>query len=544
MTVPCTSAGRSFVVLLITVLAVGLLAASCATQRDAGSNTRLTAVEAPSAPHEAAGGSRLADAVDLEAETELFRSPTLGAFARRNLPTFKRYTLSNGIPFIFKANPANQMFALRIIIRGHTLFTPPAKAGIEAITLSMLAKGSRSYPYPEVERLLYERSAWMSPTYGSPDATSFGLTTLSKYLPELFGVFADSFLHPRWDPAQFDSVLNDFKVAQKREENDPSALNGTALEKRLFAGHPYYALPSGVDNSLANVTLQDVIEYYSKLAVAGRLFIVAAGDFDPHRLFSMLDATFGSLPAGNISVGTPPPLDVRPGLTSVPFSESAGLAYLLGAFELPPPASHDYAALVLALAMLDDILYDNVRTQHGAAYGVSAGAAGVAANYGTISVYKTSEPGKVKPLVDDSISVLASGRAIAARVDASAAGKSGIGGTDAEAGKHAPYVPIADVLQFYRDQYVAGFYAGQETNRSIAAQIAGSAIYRGDYRDYLLTMERLSAVTPDAILSAVHRYLLGTPTLWVAVGPPELLATMDGHRYERLPSGDYDRAAK
>lgn len=530
------------------LLASVLLASSCATTSRGGGGADLSGLpvnhlegtEAPSASQ----GTNGAPPFELESEERLFRSPSLDAFARRSLPGFRRYTLSNGIPFLFKESATNQVFALRVIVRGHALFTSPAQAGIEAVTLSMLTKGSHDYSYAEVQRLLYEKSAWMGPSYGSPDATSFGLTTLSKYLPELFDLFADSFLHPRWDASQFDSVLNDFKVAQTRRENDPVSVNLTALEKRLFAGHPYRALSSGVDDSLANIELRDVVAYYSKMAQAGRLFVVGVGDFDSDRLYAMLDATFGRLPARPTPVGAPPPLVVRPGLETVPFAKSTGLAYLLGAFPLPHPASPDYPAVAIALAMLDDLLYDTVRTQRGLAYGVSAGASGLAANYGTISVYKTSEPAQVKPLIDDSLRVLASGRCLAARVDASAAGKSGITGTGEEGVAPASYVPVAEALQFYRDQYLAAFYAGQETNRSIAAQIAASVIYRGDYRDYLLMGERLRAVTAESVVAAAKRYLLGAPTLWVAVGPEALLATIDRSAFEPQSPDTYERAAK
>lgn len=525
-------------------LAASLLLSTCASGPSASTDGRLasTAVAAPPNPTApspaAAGGPATTGAPSLESEEELFRDPALDAFARRSLTGFSHYTLSNGIPFVFKENRSNQVFSLRIVVRGQSLFTPPAKAGIEAITLSMLAKGSRDYPYDEVQRLLYEKSARLRSSYESPDATSFGLTALSKYLPELFDLFADSFLHPRWDPAQFALVSNDFKVAKTRKENDPSAMSVLALEKRLFAGHPYSALPTGVDGSLANITLEDVVDYYPKLTDAGRLLVVGVGDFDPQRLRAMLDATLGMLPPSAEQVGAPPPLVVHPGLATVPFTESAGLAYLLGAFSLPHPASPDNPAILIALAMLDDILYDTVRTQHGAAYGASVGRAGLAANYGMISIFKTSEPARVKTFIDESVRVLASGRCLAARVDASAAGKSGIGGPGDAGRAPAAYVPIAEALPFYRDRYITGFYAGQETNRSIAGQIAASAIYRGDYRDYLLATERLRSVTAASVSDAVDRYLVGAPTMWVAVGPPELLSTIDRREYGAAPQSD------
>ncbi len=487
------------------------------------------------------------DSPSIASEDALFAAPGLNEYAAENLPSFKVFRLSNGIPFIFKENRENRVFALRIIIRGHTAFTPVDKAGIEAVTLAMLTKGSERYSYDEIQRTLYEKTSGIGPSFGSADVTSFGLTTLSKYLPELYDLFADSFLHPTWDPQRFQGVINDFKVGKQRSQNDPYNVSVTTLHRALFAGHPYYADWTGVDDSLSRISLADVVDYYKTMITPSRLFVVAVGDFDSQRLYEMLDRTLGKMDGRDLPVREPPSLrtNVVSKLIEEPFPESKGLAYLRGAFVLPAPSAPDYPALLLAMTMLDDLLYDNVRTRHGAAYSVSVRDYGLAANYGTISIYKTTTPGSVKPLVDESIATLASGKCLAARIDSSAAGKSGIGTTAEPRESSGSFVPIAEALQFYRDQFVTSFYAGQATNRSVAAQIAASLIYHRDYRDYLLLMDRIAAVTPEQIVEATHRYLSGAPMLWAAVGSPDLLSTIDradftgsGNRSGGQPNGD------
>ncbi len=475
----------------------------------------------------------------LTSEEAMFNSKGLNSFAKENLGSFEVTALSNGIPVIFKKNSTNRIFALRIVLRGHTVFTPPEKAGIEAITLGMLTKGSEKYPYEEIQRLLYEKTSAIGPAFGSSDMTSFGLTTLTKYVPELVDVFTDSFLHPRWDPARFAELMNDFKVSKQRNDNDPYSVSVTLLHKQLFANHPYYAEWSGVDDSLANVTLQDVVDYYNSMIVPSRLFVVAVGDFDSRQLFGMLDSTLGRMSGPTLMVPHPGSLakNVRSKLVEKAFPESKGLAYLRGGFVLPPPDSSEYPAVLIALNMLDDILYDTVRTQHGAAYSVSARTYGLAANYGSISIYKTTEPGSVKPYVDESIRILASGQCLAARIDASAAGKSGIGAQADTRDTKGSYVPISAALSFYKDQFVTGFYAGQATNLSVSSQIASSVVYHGDFRDYLLLMDRIAAVTPEQIVSVTGRYLLDAPMLWVAVGSEDVLSTINRSDYESTTAG-------
>lgn len=552
--VPRSTLGRSTVLRRCVSLLAALLLLGCATSaplvdsasRAVGEKPPADASAGP-APELASAGVVSADALSadaltadtLKAEEELFRSPNLNPFARENLDTFRVYRLANGIPFLFKENRSNRLFALRIVVRGHTVFIPPGKAGIEAVTLEMLTKGSIAYPYEEVQRLLFEKSSQLRATAASPDVTAFGLTTLSKYVAELFGLFADSFLHPRWDPQQFAGVLGDLKLKKQRRENDPDSVTVDLLEKRLFAGHPYAALPGGVDDSLSNISLADVVDYYHRMVVPGRLFVVASGDFDADELYHLLDATIGRIPGNAEEVPDPPALgaNIRSELVTEPFAESAGLTYVLGGFALPAPDATDYPAVLLMLGMLDDLLYDAVRTQHGAAYSASTGTSALKANYGMISVYKTSVPGAVKPYVDEAIRTLASGRCLAARVESSAAGRSGIGSTPEARQRAASYVPIAEAIQFYKDQYLTAFFTGQATNRSIAAQMALSLIYHGDFRHYLLLTDRLAAVTPRQIVDAVDTYLLRAPILWVAVGPEQELGTIAPDDYRGITAG-------
>ena len=85
------------------------------------------------------------------------------------------------------------------------------------------------------------------------------------------------------------------------------------------------------------------------------------------------------------------------------------------------------------------------------------------------------------------------------------------------------FVPIAEALPFYKLQSVTRFYSGQQTNISVASQIASSIVYWGDCRDYLLMMGRISRVTAEDVLAAARRYLKDAPALWIALGDTKVL---------------------
>jgi predicted Zn-dependent peptidase len=188
---------------------------------------------------------------------------------------------------------------------------------------------------------------------------------------------------------------------------------------------------------------------------------------------------------------------------------------------MPSPDSPDYPASLVAFNLLDDILFEILRTRNGACYSVEANVDGATASFGDITVFRTTVPGKVKPLVDQAIAVLASGKSMSGNVTVSAAGKSGLGSAASAAA--AAFVPVADALPFYKLKFLTQFYSGQQTNRLIASQIAGSIFYHGDYRNYLLLIDRIGSVTAEDVVRVAKTYLIDNPMLWIALGDPALL---------------------
>jgi zinc protease len=464
-----------------------------------------------------------AQAVDLTREQALFDAGTINDFARENLGSFSTATLKNGIPVVIKRSTSNRILTLKAVLTGHVSYTPVEKAGLEAMMLTMLTRGSARYSYADVQRVMFETSADIVPRYSSFDLTSMDLVTIDTYFSQVFPMFADALLHPSWNQDEFPRVVDDFKLEKQQGENDPFSSAALRLDEKFFAGHPYAASWAGVGDSLSNITLDDIRSYYARAVTAGRLFLVAVGNFDPQTLIPLLDSTFGELPRAASARPSVPPFQgsVTPDVLIAPVPRSEGLAYVKGQFAMPAPDSPEYAPSLVAFDLLDDILFEILRTRNGACYSVEANVDGAAASYGDITVFRTTVPGKVKPLVDEAIGVLASGRSMSGNVTVSAAGKSGLGAA-AEA-QAAAFVPIAQALPFYKLKFLTEFYSGQQTNRLIASQIAGSVYYHGDYRHYLLLPDRIGKVTAEEVVAAAKKYLVDNPMLWIVLGDPALL---------------------
>lgn len=431
-----------------------------------------------------------------------------------NLRTIETRTLSNGVTLIVKKNPANRVFSLKVAYRGGSAMTTPDKAGIEAMTLALMARGSEGYGYERLKRLQYERSSAISYQAASYDWSSLDLVTLDKYWDEMLAVFVDCALRPTFDPAQFALVQNDFKVGLQKSLADPYNVAVTRLHERMFEGHPYAAEFGGNLESVAAITLDDVKAYYRSAMGADRMLVVAVGDFDVDALASALDATLGAAPMAGLEVPAVRPLPATQALYTERFDKSQGVAYVRGDYPIADPRSLDFVTLQLAYAMLDELLFSIVRTDHGACYSTWSKAFGFEAPYGSLVVYKTDRPAEAKAWADEAIAVLASGRTLNLR------------------GGDEPYAPLAETLAAYKAKYQNAFYGDQQTNAQVAAQLVASRLYHGDHLEYLRFIDKVNAVSAEDITACVKAYIVGVPVSWIVVADQPTLARLDRKVFE------------
>ncbi len=518
------SIGRRIFVCALSAMA-GLSSTAFAQESPAAAPTATAPAASTATTAPAAQGGALAASsaqVRLDALDPAFASGKAGAFALENASSFTTFSLSNGIPVVLRVNDANHVRSLSIVLRGGTLMTSPADAGIESLMLREMARASREWPYDRLRAKLDETSASFA-TASVFDYSTYTLVCLDRYFDELLPIWAGTFEEPAWDPADFDRVLSDAKLALQKKDQDPWQATATEMNKDFFAGHPYAATPDGTEESLASMSLAKVKERYAATYSANRFFIVAVGDYDPASLKPALEKAFGSIPDRALAIPTGAPSfegAVTAGLVKKEFEASKGVAYLRGDFAAPSPTAPDWAAASLAARLYSDLLFNVVRDKYGAAYTPGAVVRSFGSNYGSISVYKTSAPAKIKSYLDEAAGELEAGRAM------SVAPKPDEGRSPREA--------VADVLPVYKAIYINESYGTIRTNAAVAGEIARSVVEFGDPRAWLLDVDRVAAVTADELEKAFKTYFIDAPILWVALGPADMLDKFDPADYKGL----------
>ncbi len=462
-------------------------------------------------------------------------------------------SLSNGIPVILQEAPESPVLTIRLVFTGPALLPEKGKEGLSALTLSLMARGSQDVSYEEVQSILYQTSASLSPSGGSPERASFSRTVLPRHFGPVFQLYQDLLLHPRWDPGEWERLRRDYLMNRQQQENNPFQRTRLLARESFFQNHPYGAAPGGNLQSLQEMKLENLKDQHRKLLDPSHMLLIAAGPLEELRRGGRdpvrdLEKALGSLEPGTAEG---PDQDGRNRIPSSlpaseekirrePFPDLPGLAYAEGYYPMPPAGHPDRPALTLAYAVWKDLLFEFLRTRHSACYSTWASLGGLTAGYGSLTIYKTSEPSEAIGYAEEARRALLAGKAVAANISTHTAlggGSQGAGSSSGSADSVPPgtgpgkksgreessLVPLADVLDFYKAQYLTNFYQGQQTVESTAAQTARSWILEGEPHGYLKWPAKIQDLTAEEIQGAADRWLSNPPISWVILGDEKIL---------------------
>ena len=207
----------------------------------------------------------------VQAQIDRSKMPEPGPSPEINLQDPQRFELNNGLKVLVVENHKLPRVSIQL-----TLDNPPIlegdKAGVSSLTGSLLGNGSTSIPKDEFNEEVDFLGASVS--FGSQSAFA---SSLSKYFPRILELMADAAINPNFTQEEFDKEKDKLITGLKTEEKDVAAIAGR-VQRALAYGvnHPYGEFTT--EETVNNVTLSDVQQFYSNYFVPANSYLVIIGD--------------------------------------------------------------------------------------------------------------------------------------------------------------------------------------------------------------------------------------------------------------------------
>ncbi len=283
------------------------------------------------------------------------------------------FQLDNGIHVITRTMPDGEVEGVSLFLVGGSSLLDGSTQGIEAYALESALTGSGRFPDHRWREIMDLTLARWNATYNY-DYSRYHLKCLSEDLPLLLDGFTDCLLNPRLDPAALSRVRNSMESSLEAELQDPDNRIWLACNSGFMGeGHPYTLRPEGYPATVAGFTGEDVLSWLRRRVRAGNILLVHAGPTPPGELQQMLERTFGLVPGGEDTVPGVPPFGIARDTLVLEHCETL-TAYCVVKFEAPPAGHPDLAPFTIACSVIDELLWQVLRTEHALTYATYAGA--------------------------------------------------------------------------------------------------------------------------------------------------------------------------
>jgi zinc protease len=393
----------------------------------------------------------------------------------------------DGIDVIVKPTPANRIVSVTVFVNGGTAMNAPLGPGAVDLALhAMTSGGPASLDRATYQAQLDAIGSSISAVAGY-DYDTFGMSSVAPAFDNTWALFVDVLRNPAFRAEDVELEREQLIASLVAEADDPDRALTQLGRQVIYAGHPYAVRPEGTPEALAEHAVESLQHAAQTLLSRNRLSIVVVGDVDPLDIEQRVRTAFGDLPAGVSRGFDVPEIVVESPMVEVTERADLPTNYILGYFPTPGPGEPDYAASQLALALLSDRLFEEVRTRRNLSYAVSAGIGARRANVGYLYVTATDPATTVDVMLDT----------VQALVD----------------------VPVDEAeLNAQRAIDLTQYYMSIEANASLGGALGQWELVGGGRENADAHIAALQAVTPEDVVRVMDAYVRNIQ--WVVVGDP------------------------
>lgn len=207
----------------------------------------------------------------------------------------EKYELPNGLKVIMVENHKLPRVSMTLQIDNEP-YLEGVKAGVSALMGRLLGTGTKNITKDD----FITQKDFMGATLDF-DSESVSAASLKKYFPDVVKLLADGIKNPVFTQSELDK-----QKALILESLKADAKNGKEITKRvqsvLLYGkqHPYGEFIT--EETIKNITLEDVKQYYNTFFKPNNAYLAIVGDFDPEETKKLIDTSLKDWQKGDIPV--------------------------------------------------------------------------------------------------------------------------------------------------------------------------------------------------------------------------------------------------
>lgn len=391
----------------------------------------------------------------------------------------------NGLKVLVKRRSNAPTVSAGLFIRGGARNITDKNAGIESLMLSTATEASKKYPRDTVRRELASTGSGIGASV-SNDYSVMNFASTRQDFDKTWDIFTDLAMNPAFNKDDIERVRQQIVTGLREAETDNDNFLEILQGRVIYKNHPYANQVNGTIETIQKFTPQELSAYHKKVMQTSQLLLVVVGDIDANELKQKVASTLGKLPRGNYKETPFPAFDFSKGTLDVT-PRTLPTNYIRGIFDAPGINDPDYYAMRVAITILQNRLFEEVREKRQLSYAPSASLDTYSAN--TANIYVTAVN------ANQTMTVMLN-----------------------EIKKLKREAVDESVISGVAGQFLTGYYLDQETNAAQAGELAKFELIGGGWKNSFEVLNRLREVTPKDVQEVSSKYMKNIR--FVVIGDP------------------------
>ncbi len=405
---------------------------------------------------------------------------------------FHTHRLSNGLQIVGQPMPDFESVAVSYYVCTGSRDEPdPSIAGVSHFLEHMVFKGTQTLDWQDITLEFNKIGAELN-AFTSHEATVYYARILGEYLERALDLLSDM-MYPRLAESDFDMEKEVIVNEIARSEDQPYNLAFRRMMQVYFDGHPLGHDVLGSRESIRNMRIEQMRDYWKRRYAANNLILAIAGNFDWDHVVQLAEEHCANWRTGDAGRSVEPyePAQPRNEIMLDPKLKQQIMILAMPAVDVKDP---DYYAAVLGGSILGDSdgsrLYWNIH-QKGLAESASAGIWAMEGT-GMMIMEANSTPEEAPQVL----------KMLRAELDSLL-----------EDGVHE------DELRRAKDKWISNMVLSSESTFARMRSLANDWVTEGRLLSVDEEVERVEKITTEDVIRALRRFPMRDKQVLTTLGP-------------------------
>jgi len=205
---------------------------------------------------------------------------------------FEKVVLANGIRVVAERMTSVKSASIGLWVNVGSRDEDIEEHGISHFLEHMFFKGTQNRSAQEIAHEIDAIGGELN-AFTSRENTTFYAKVLDDHLPKAVEILSDNFHHSTFASKEIERERQVVMEEIKMIEDDPEDLIHDLYTEEVWKDNPLGRTIVGTPKSVQAISRSKILRFLKRRYHPREIIISAAGNFDPHHLFTLLDRAFG-----------------------------------------------------------------------------------------------------------------------------------------------------------------------------------------------------------------------------------------------------------